>query len=57
MTTNTIDLIKGNMFPMLFVKDVEASVEFYHDKLGFEFNGWWDENTNDNPSENNCCQH
>jgi len=35
-------LLHGKLLPLLYVKDVEQSIIFYKDKLGFEFNGWWD---------------
>jgi uncharacterized glyoxalase superfamily protein PhnB len=36
-------MIKGNLAPMLSVRDVRRSVEFYRDVLGFELVGWWDD--------------
>jgi len=39
------NLINGKLLPLLYVSDVEQSVSFYRDKLGFEFKGWWDDDT------------
>jgi uncharacterized glyoxalase superfamily protein PhnB len=36
-------MLKGNLTPLLYVKDVRRSVEFYCGVLGFEHVGWWDE--------------
>jgi uncharacterized glyoxalase superfamily protein PhnB len=38
-------MLVGKLLPMLYVRDVPASVAFYRDVLGFEFEGWWDEGT------------
>jgi uncharacterized glyoxalase superfamily protein PhnB len=36
-------MLEGKLLPMLYVRDVPRSVAFYRDVLGFEFQGWWDE--------------
>ena len=36
-------MLKGNLTPLLYVKDVRRSVEFYCGVLGFEHVGWWDD--------------
>jgi uncharacterized glyoxalase superfamily protein PhnB len=36
----------GKLMPMLYVHDVQQSVAFYRDRLGFQFSGWWNDNTN-----------
>jgi uncharacterized glyoxalase superfamily protein PhnB len=36
-------MLEGKLLPMLYVRDVPKSVEFYRDVLGFEFRGWWDD--------------
>lgn len=36
-------MLKGNLTPLLYVKDVRRSVEFYCGVLGFEHIGWWDD--------------
>ena len=32
----------GEMLPVFYVRDVDRSVEFYRDILGFEFHHFWD---------------
>jgi catechol 2,3-dioxygenase-like lactoylglutathione lyase family enzyme len=36
-------MLEGKVLPMLYVKSVPRSVEFYRDLLGFDFIGWWSE--------------
>ncbi|HYF49454.1 MAG TPA: VOC family protein [Planctomycetota bacterium] len=49
-TTHTSHVI-GKLMPMLYVRDVLRSVEFYRDRLGFKFTGWWNDDTNDYSQE------
>ena len=37
------EMLEGKLLPMLYVCSLPRSVEFYRDKLGFEFRGWWDD--------------
>ena len=36
-------MYKGTVGIMLFVRDVERSVRFYRDVMGFDFKGYWDD--------------
>jgi uncharacterized glyoxalase superfamily protein PhnB len=38
-------MLEGHLLPMLYVRDVPRSTAFYRDVLGFEFAGWWNEET------------
>lgn len=44
-------MLKGNVTPLLYVKNVSRSVEFYRDVLGFELVGFWDEARKENVRE------
>jgi uncharacterized glyoxalase superfamily protein PhnB len=44
-------MLEGDLLPMLYVRDVPRSVAFYRDVLGFEFEGWWDEEARTYASE------
>ncbi|NIR50471.1 hypothetical protein GWO43_18350 [candidate division KSB1 bacterium] len=46
MASSESNLLNGRLLLLLHVKDVERSVAFYRDKLGFTFKGWWDDQTN-----------
>lgn len=35
-------MFEGSIRPMLYVSDLQQSVLFYRDKLGFGFKGFWD---------------
>ena len=41
----------GDILLVLYVKDVRRSVEFYRDKLGFDFNHYWDYEKNTSIAE------
>ena len=36
-------MYKGHISAMLYVSDLERSVDFYREKLGFGFTGYWDD--------------
>ncbi len=36
-------MYSGHLSIMLYVSDLKQSVEFYHEKLGFGFTGYWDD--------------
>ena len=40
-------MIDAKLGVMLYVADLKESVEFYRDKLGFGFHGYWDNATNE----------
>ena len=35
-------MYKGHVSAMLYVSDLKLSVDYYRDRLGFGFNGYWD---------------
>lgn len=45
------NLINGKLLPLFYVFDVVRSVSFYRDKLGFEFKGWWDDESHEYVSD------
>ncbi|MFP4601206.1 MAG: VOC family protein [Persicimonas sp.] len=40
-------MLEGKLQVMLYVSDLERSVEFYRDRLGFGFSGYWDDATDE----------
>jgi lactoylglutathione lyase len=40
-------MLEAKLQVMLYVSDLKRSVEFYRDRLGFGFSGYWDNATNE----------